>query len=109
MLDYKKRLEEGRVLIEGSEESKKRMARDMETFQARIDTLASDNDKLLRSKNKFQAEVEDLNVELEKYRSQLGALDKKQRKFDQMVAEEKAVSDRFVQQTCTSRCTDICT
>ena len=96
VLDYKKRLEEGHGLIEASEEQKKRMARDMDALQARIDALTSENDKLQKSKKKLQTEVEDLNVEMSNQRSQLSGLDKRQRKFDQMVAEEKAVSERHV-------------
>jgi myosin protein heavy chain len=41
-------------------------------------------------------QVEDLTVELENQRSSFGALEKKQRKFDQNLAEEKAVSERLV-------------
>jgi len=45
-------------------------------------------------------------VALETERSKSAALDKKQRKFDQSLAEEKAVSERYVQMImllCTLR------
>lgn len=94
MLDYKKRLEEGATLIEASEDSKKRMARDMDTFQQRIDALVAENEKLNKSKKKLQVELEDLNVELETHRSNVSNMEKKQKKFDQNLAEEKAISER---------------
>ena len=70
------------------------MARDMETFQARINALETENDKLQKSKKKLQTEVEDLTVELDSQKANLGNLDKKQRKFDQAIADEKSVSER---------------
>lgn len=72
------------------------MLRDMDNLQARIETLSSENDKLNKSKKKLQSEVEDLNVELENYRTNFLNLEKKQRKFDQNLAEEKAISERSV-------------
>ena len=42
-------------------------------------------------------QLDDVMVALESERAKLAALDKKQRKFDQSLAEEKAVSERWVQ------------
>lgn len=39
-------------------------------------------------------QLDDLMVALESERSKLAALDKKQRKFDQSLGEEKAISER---------------
>ena len=72
------------------------MARDMETFQQRIDALSGENDKLTKSKKKLQAELEDISVELESHRANFSNMEKKQRKFDQNLAEEKAISERSV-------------
>lgn len=41
-------------------------------------------------------QVEDLNVEIETLRQQLGTLEKRQKKFDQNLGEEKAISERYV-------------
>jgi len=41
-------------------------------------------------------QLEDVNVALEGERSKFAALDKKQKKFDQSFAEEKAVSERLL-------------
>jgi myosin protein heavy chain len=82
--------------MEEHDENKKKMVREIDNLQQRIDTYSSENDKLNKSKKKLQSEVEDLNVELENHRSNFMNLEKRQRKFDQNLAEEKAISERFV-------------
>lgn len=82
------------MLIEGSEEAKKKALRDLETLQMQADALKADNDKIHKSKRKVETELEDLTVELETYRANLSTLEKKQRKFDQQLADERAVSER---------------
>ena len=46
--------------------------------------LRANNDKLERGRKKMQQEFDDMNVELENSRSNLSALEKKQKKFDQV-------------------------
>lgn len=48
-----------------------------------------------KSKKKLQSEFDDINVLLENERSKFSAIDKKQKKFDQSLAEEKAISERL--------------
>lgn len=45
--------------------------------------------------NVLSFQLEDVTVALEGERSKFAALDKKQRKFDQSFAEEKAISERL--------------
>jgi len=134
---------------------KKKVARDTELLQQKVDTLMNENDKLNKSKRKLQSEVlhfviilqfstnsvcwidkplvlnswlcydqndlgflvlhsavktfftnicvracflssqiDDLNVAVENERAKFAAVDKKQKKFDQSLAEEKAISER---------------
>jgi len=44
---------------------------------------------------KLSLQFEDVTVALEGERSKFAALDKKQRKFDQSLAEEKAIAERL--------------
>ncbi len=81
-------------MMDQIEEGKKKVIRDLENMQARMETLETDNDKLGKSKKKLQAEVEDMTVELENSRSQFGQMERRQKKFDQNLAEEKAISER---------------
>uniref|UniRef100_T1J1V1 Myosin motor domain-containing protein n=1 Tax=Strigamia maritima TaxID=126957 RepID=T1J1V1_STRMM len=94
--ESKKRADEEGELLTAAEEQRKKLAKDHETFQRVNEEVQASNDKLEKSKRKLQAEVEDLNVELESQRAKVSELEKKQRKFDQLLAEEKAVSERNV-------------
>ena len=47
------------------------------------------NDKLDRSKKKLQAELDDVNIDLDAQRAKLVELEKKQRNFDKAMNEEK--------------------
>ena len=57
MSDMKKKLESEVGLVEGYEESKKKMSREVEALQMRIEQLLAENDKLGKSKKKLQSEV----------------------------------------------------
>ena len=92
----KKRAEENNNMMDSLEEVKKKMARDYEVAQQKAEVLEDEVDKLTKSKKKLQSEVDDLNVEIDNNRSQFTALEKRQRKFDQNLAEEKAISERWV-------------
>lgn len=49
---------------------------------------------LFPGKKKIQAELEDSNIELEAQRAKVLELEKKQKSFDKVVAEERAVAER---------------
>lgn len=66
----------------------------METLYAQLEESRAAADRLDKSRKKLQAEVDDSNMELEKQRSSVLASEKKQRKFDSLLAEEKAHSER---------------
>ena len=55
--DSKKRLDEEQGMIESFEDAKKKLARDNEALQQRVEALTQENDKLNKSKRNIQAEV----------------------------------------------------
>ncbi len=59
------------------------------------DELSSTNEKLEKSRKKIQAELEDATIDLEAQRSKVMELEKKQRNFDKILSEEKAISARI--------------
>jgi myosin protein heavy chain len=61
----------------------------MEALQRQVEELQAANDKLDKSKKKLQAELEDTNIDLEAQRAKVLELEKKQRNFDKVLAEEK--------------------
>jgi len=70
------------------EEYKKRQMKEMEETQHRMEEMQSAN-KLDKSKKKMSAELDDANIELDSHRSKVLELEKKQRNFDKILAEEK--------------------
>lgn len=66
------------------EESKKKLAKDLEALQRQVEELTVINDKLEKSKKKIAAELEDANIDLEAQRSKVVELEKKQKNFDKV-------------------------
>jgi myosin protein heavy chain len=95
MAEMKKKLDEALAAAESHEDAKKKTAREAEQLQDRISLLTADNDKVNKSRKKLESEVGDLTVELETQRALVQNLEKKQKKFDQSLAEEKAVSEKY--------------
>lgn len=71
------------------------MVKDMELLQRQVEELTAANDKLDKSKKKIAAELEDANIDLETQRQKVAELEKKQKNFDKVLAEEKAVSEQM--------------
>uniref|UniRef100_A0A8U7P5R5 Myosin heavy chain 10 n=1 Tax=Corvus moneduloides TaxID=1196302 RepID=A0A8U7P5R5_CORMO len=84
--------------IEGLEETKKKLLKDMESLSQRLEEKALAYDKLEKTKNRLQQELDDLMVDLDHQRQIVSNLEKKQKKFDQMLAEEKNISARYAEE-----------
>ena len=67
MVEMKKRMEEDGSMVDVLEEAKKKMGRDLENMQNRIDQQAAENDKLGKSKKKLQSEVSEHILTLNLY------------------------------------------
>lgn len=57
MADIKKMAEERSVQLEEAEQARKKMSRDVETLQARVDELSANNSKLEKTRKRLQDEV----------------------------------------------------
>jgi myosin protein heavy chain len=79
---------------------------DLEALQRQVEELQAANDKLDKSKKKLQAELEDTNIDLEAQRAKVLELEKKQRNFDKVLAEEKV--SRTVTQVHGMSCFELC-
>lgn len=84
-------------VVKELEESRKKCNKDIEALQRQIQELAAANDRLDKSKKKLQSELEDATIELEAQRTKVLDLEKRQKNFDKVLAEEKAVSEQFAQ------------
>ncbi|XP_044734000.1 myosin heavy chain, non-muscle isoform X1 [Chrysoperla carnea] len=98
LAEAKKRADEESEQVNALEEIRKKLLKDLEALQRQVEELQAANDKLDKSKKKIQAELEDANIDLEVQRSKLVELEKKQKIFDKVLAEEKAVSEQIAQE-----------
>ena len=62
----------------------------MENFQHQLEEKDTAIERANQSKKKAQQDNEDLNIELENLRASNRELEKRQKKFDQLLAEERA-------------------
>jgi len=56
--ENKKRLDDQQETIEGHDDIKKKMQRDIDALQQRVDSLTDENDRMNKSKKKMQTEVD---------------------------------------------------
>lgn len=98
MQEAKKKADEEAEVVKELEESKKKLNKDVEALQRQIQELQAANDRLDKSKKKLQSELEDATIELETQRTKVLELEKKQKAFDKVLAEEKAVSEQHAQE-----------
>ncbi|XP_063058011.1 myosin-10 isoform X2 [Engraulis encrasicolus] len=98
LLESKKKLEDDVGAMEGLEEVKRKLQKDMECTSQRLEEKVIAFDKMEKTKNRLQQELDDLMVDLDHQRQIVSNLEKKQKKFDQMLAEEKTVSARYAEE-----------
>ncbi|XP_053965752.1 myosin heavy chain, non-muscle isoform X1 [Anastrepha ludens] len=102
MQDIKKKAEEDADLAKELEEGKKRLNKEIEALERQVKELIAQNDRLDKSKKKIQSELEDTTIELEAQRTKVLELEKKQKNFDKILAEEKAISEQIAQERDTA-------
>jgi len=95
LMDARKKCEEETENAARLEEIKKRNYKDLEELQHKLEELQVLNDKLDKSKKKTAAELDDANIELDSHRAKVLELEKKQRNFDKILAEEKMTAERI--------------
>ncbi|CAL8123296.1 unnamed protein product [Orchesella dallaii] len=96
--ELKKKSEEDAADIIALETSQKKLMKDIDLLRAQNDELGANCEKLEKSRKKLQQELEDAGIDLEAQRSKVIELEKKQRNFDKILAEEKMISERFSQE-----------
>lgn len=71
-------------MTEGLEELKRKLQKDVELATQRLEEKTVAMDKMDKTKNRLQQELDDLMVELDHQRQLVSNLEKKQKKFDQV-------------------------
>ncbi|XP_029946041.1 myosin-9 isoform X1 [Salarias fasciatus] len=98
LVELKKKLEQDAGSLETAEEGKKRLQRELEGASQRLEDKCAAYDKLEKTKTRLQQELDDILVDQDHLRQIVSNLEKKQKKFDQMLMEEKSISARYAEE-----------
>ncbi|KAI4833103.1 hypothetical protein KUCAC02_016021 [Chaenocephalus aceratus] len=98
MADLKKKLDQEVSTLEGAEEGRKRVQRELDSLTQQLEEKSAAYDKLDKTKTRLQQELDDMIVDQDHLRQIVSTLEKKQRKFDQMLAEEKTISTQYAEE-----------
>uniref|UniRef100_A0A8C8IDC8 Myosin heavy chain 10 n=1 Tax=Oncorhynchus tshawytscha TaxID=74940 RepID=A0A8C8IDC8_ONCTS len=98
LVETKKKLEDDVGMVEGLEEVKRKLQKDMELATLRLEEKGIAFEKMEKTKTRLQQELDDLMVDLDHQRTIVSNLEKKQKKFDQLLAEEKNISARYAEE-----------
>ncbi|KAG7266122.1 hypothetical protein CRUP_028124 [Coryphaenoides rupestris] len=98
LCEAKKKLDEDLGSMECLEEAKRKLQKEAELTTQRLEEKTMALDKLDKTKTRLQQELDDLMVDQDHLRQIVSNLEKKQKKFDQMLAEEKSVSARYAEE-----------
>uniref|UniRef100_A0A672P0N8 Myosin-10-like n=1 Tax=Sinocyclocheilus grahami TaxID=75366 RepID=A0A672P0N8_SINGR len=84
--------------VEVGEEARRKMQRELENAIQRERAKEEEKERIERQKERLREEIEDMTIALQRERQNCTALEKRQKKFDQCLAEEKAVSARLLEE-----------
>uniref|UniRef100_A0A672P0E3 Myosin-10-like n=1 Tax=Sinocyclocheilus grahami TaxID=75366 RepID=A0A672P0E3_SINGR len=90
--------EEVNSAVEVGEEARRKMQRELENAIQRERAKEEEKERIERQKERLREEIEDMTIALQRERQNCTALEKRQKKFDQCLAEEKAVSARLLEE-----------
>uniref|UniRef100_A0A673HYG7 Myosin-10-like n=1 Tax=Sinocyclocheilus rhinocerous TaxID=307959 RepID=A0A673HYG7_9TELE len=96
--DLKRQTEEVNSAVEVGEEARRKMQRELENAIQRERAKEEEKERIERQKERLREEIEDMTIALQRERQNCTALEKRQKKFDQCLAEEKAVSARLLEE-----------
>ncbi|MEQ2220641.1 Myosin-9 [Ilyodon furcidens] len=98
LAEMKKKVDQEAVSLQGAEEGRKKIQREMDNIMQQLEEKTAAYDKLDKTKTRVQQELDDLLVDQDNLRQIVSNLEKKQKKFDQMLAEEKAISTKYAEE-----------
>ncbi|XP_071361290.1 myosin-9-like isoform X2 [Trachinotus anak] len=98
LAEMKKKLEQEASSLEGAEEGRKRVQREVDNMMQQLEEKSAAYDKMDKTKTRLQQELDDLLVDQDHLRQIVSNLERKQKKFDQMLAEEKTISTQYAEE-----------
>ncbi|XP_057689879.1 myosin-10 isoform X6 [Corythoichthys intestinalis] len=96
--EMRKQVEEVNSAVESSEEARRKLQRELDATIQREKQREEEKERVERQRERLREEIEDMTLALQRERQNCTALEKRQKKFDQCVAEEKAVSTRLAEE-----------
>ncbi|XP_077433098.1 uncharacterized protein myh14 isoform X6 [Vanacampus margaritifer] len=98
LTEMRKQSEEVNTAVESSEESRRKVQRELDAAVQREKQREEEKDRVERQRERLREEIEDMTLALQRERQNCTALEKRQKKFDQCLAEEKAVGTRLAEE-----------
>uniref|UniRef100_A0A4W6FP01 Myosin, heavy chain 14, non-muscle n=1 Tax=Lates calcarifer TaxID=8187 RepID=A0A4W6FP01_LATCA len=84
--------------VEAGEETRRKLQRELDSAIQRERQKEEEKERVERQRERLREEIEDMTLALQRERQNCTALEKRQKKFDQCLAEEKAVSARLAEE-----------
>ncbi|XP_077055719.1 myosin-9a [Siphateles boraxobius] len=98
LAEMKKKVEQEAQSLESLEDGKKKLQREVEGIMQQLEERNAGYDKLEKTKTRIQRELDDVLVDQDHLRQTVQELERKQKKFDQMLAEEKNISLKYAEE-----------
>ncbi|CAK6973510.1 myosin-10-like isoform X5 [Scomber scombrus] len=95
LAELRKQSEEVNIAVEAGEEARRKLQRELDGAIQRERQREEEKERVERQRERLREEIEDMTLALQRERQNCTALEKRQKKFDQCLAEEKAVSARL--------------
>ncbi|KAM6995179.1 uncharacterized protein myh14 isoform 2-T2 [Tautogolabrus adspersus] len=98
LAELRKQSEEVNTAVESGEETRRKLQRELDSTMQREKQKEEEKERVERQRERLREEIEDMTLALQRERQNCMALEKRQKKFDQCLAEEKAVSARLAEE-----------
>uniref|UniRef100_A0A3B3WPG9 Myosin, heavy chain 14, non-muscle n=1 Tax=Poecilia mexicana TaxID=48701 RepID=A0A3B3WPG9_9TELE len=94
----RKQSEEVSTAVEAGEETRRKLQRELDSAVQKERQKEEEKERIERQRERLREELEDMTIALQRERQNCTALEKRQKKFDQCLAEEKGVSARLAEE-----------
>uniref|UniRef100_A0A673BR47 Myosin, heavy chain 14, non-muscle n=1 Tax=Sphaeramia orbicularis TaxID=375764 RepID=A0A673BR47_9TELE len=98
LAELRKQSEEVNTAVEAGEEIRRKLQRELDSATQRERQKEEEKERVERQRERLREEIEDMTLAVQRERQNCTALEKRQKKFDQCLAEEKAVSARLAEE-----------
>ncbi|XP_038140297.1 myosin-10 isoform X5 [Cyprinodon tularosa] len=98
LAELRKQSEEVSTAVETGEETRRKLQRELDSAVQKERQKEEEKERVERQRERLREELEDMTIALQRERQNCTALEKRQKKFDQCLAEEKADSARLAEE-----------